>query len=194
MTQTHRAVSYGRYELRLMPSSDTWRGIAYRGNVPIGPDLREATRDEVIVALKAQVDAAETEHREIRERDGFPGVAEVHMALKQIAISKGQDAMLHAHMRAPDMCLTATELAAAAGSQHYEAANSQYGKLGKKLAEELDWTPVPYDGLITWTFVLATGADAAGSPIAEAGPASQHWRWRMRPQIAQAIALLDGRP
>lgn len=190
MATNDRSISYGRYHLRLMPSGQAWRGAAYRSDTMIGPILAEPSREEVIAALKSQVDDAERLHAEARLRDGFPGPAEVHLALKQISVSKGQDAMLHAHMRAPDMCLTATELAAAAGSDRYETANSQYGKLGKRLAEELDWAPPTYDGLTIWTFALATGADDAGSPITEAGPASQQWRWRLRPQVAEAVRML----
>ncbi len=190
MTTNDRMVSYGRYVLRLMPSGQSWRGAAYRGDDRVGSILAEPSRDEVVEALKSQVDETERLHAEARSRDGFPGAAEIHLALKQISVSKSQDAMLHAHLRAPNMCLTATELAAAAGSKHYEAANSQYGKLGKKLAEELDWTPPTYDGLTIWTFALATGADDTGGPINEAGPTSQQWRWRLRPQVAEAVRML----
>ena len=190
MAANDRSLSYGRYQLKLMPSGQAWRGAAYRGDVMIGTILAEPSREGIIAALKLQVDETERLHAEARERDGFPGPAEVHLALKQITISKGQDAMLHAHLRAPDMCLTATELAAAAGSDHYETANSQYGKLGKKLAEELEWSPPTYDEQTIWTFALATGVDDAGNPITEAGPASQQWRWRLRPQVAEAVRML----
>lgn len=191
MTQSDSAIPYGRYLLKLAPSTGIWRGLAYRGDMAVGEQVREPTRDEAIAAMKAQIAAIEKHYREIRQRDGFPSASEVHLALKQIKIANGQEAMLQAHLKAPDMCLTATELAAAAGSTHYETANSQYGKLGKALAEELDWTPAPFDGLITWTFALATGVNDAGSPINEAELESQNWRWRLRPQVAEAVAMRD---
>lgn len=191
MSGSDRSVSYGRYVLKLAPSADTWRGLAYRGDVAVGEQVREPSRDEAVAALKAQIAAVEKEYRDVRQRDGFPSASEVHLALKQIKITRGQEAMLQAHLKAPDMCLTATELAAAAGSAHYETANSQYGKLGKALAEELDWTPPPFDGLVTWTFALATGVNDVGTAIDEAELESQNWRWRLRPQVAEAVAMRD---
>ena len=190
MTDNDRSVSFGRYLLKFVPSGSVWRGASYRGDERVGAILSEATKDEVVAALKRQIDEIDREFAEARARDGFPCAAEVHLALTRIPISKGQDAMLHAHLRAPDMILTATQLAKAAGSDHYEAANSQYGKLGKKRADQLDWSPPHVNGGAIWTFALATGANDSDRSIDTVEPDSDHWKWRLRPQIAEALTML----
>src|SRR3546814_1352343 len=37
------------------------------------------------------------------------------------------------------------------GYDSYVSANSQYGALARKLAEELDWNPPVFNGVPTWT-------------------------------------------
>ena len=77
-------------------------------------------------------------------------------ALKKImpSLSDGHLAMLKAHCRAPNRCLTATQLADAAGYANDSAANLQHGFVGKLLWEELptdfQWatTPISYTHLL----------------------------------------------
>ena len=82
--------------------------------------------------------------------------------------------------------MTATELATAGGYDSYVSANSQYGALARKLAEELEWNPPEFNGVPTWTFALATGADGESRADMEALGYEQ-WRWKLRPEIAAAL-------
>jgi hypothetical protein len=82
--------------------------------------------------------------------------------------------------------MTATELADAGGYDSYVSANSQYGTLGRKLAEELEWEPPTFKGVPTWTFALATGADGDTRADMEAVGFAQ-WRWKLRAEIAEAL-------
>lgn len=117
---------------------------------------------------------------------GYPTAAEVRAALASIRMTDGQQAMLNAHLAADDNIMSATELAATGGYDSYVSANSQYGTLGRKLAEELEWHPPQHEGVTTWTSTLATGADGdTRADIKAIGLAE--WRWKLRPEIVAAL-------
>lgn len=94
--------------------------------------------------------------------------------------------MLNAHLWAADNTMTATELATAGGYASYVSANSQYSALGRKLAEEMEWSPPEFKGVPTWTLALATGADGYTRADMEAMGFAQ-WRWRLRPEVVTAL-------
>src|SRR3546814_15508731 len=77
------------------------------------------------------------------------------------------------------------------GYDSYVSANSQYGALARKLAEELDWNPPVFNGVPTWTFTLATGADGDTRADMEAVGYDQ-WRWTMSPEIAERAEERSG--
>jgi hypothetical protein len=84
---------------------------------------------------------------------------------------------------APGWAATATELAAAAGYATYHPANRQYGELAKLVAEALHFTPPRRaDGTHRYWTTLSTG-----DPEQEA---SEHFRFVMRPELAEALAGL----
>ena len=56
-------------------------------------------------------------------------------ALQTIEINEAQKEMLKAHFNALNRSITYTELANAAGYDDHEVANSQYGRLGRKIGE-----------------------------------------------------------
>ena len=98
-------------------------------------------------------------------------------------LSDSHVAMLKAHHRASDQTLTATELAAAAGYSSYSATNLQYGNVGKYLYEALPTElSTRADGSLVYTSALATAGERTG--------AEEHWRWKLRPQVAFAIETL----
>ncbi|WP_188762539.1 hypothetical protein [Sandarakinorhabdus glacialis] len=82
--------------------------------------------------------------------------------------------------------MTATELATAGGYDSYVSANSQYGALGRKLAEELEWNPPKSSGVPTWTFALATGADGDNHVDPDTVEYAQ-WRWKLRTEVVEAL-------
>ena len=98
-------------------------------------------------------------------------------------LSDGHLAMLRAHFRSPNHRITATQLADAANYSNYNAANLQYGNVGKLLYEEypLD-IPRHSDGSLVYTFMLAT----AGNKEAD----EKEWVWEMRPEVVSAIEAL----
>lgn len=177
---------YGRHVIRSMKIGGGWSARAFRGKAAVGAVLTGATEDAAILAIKAALDAARGEQRALRSADGYPTAAEVRAALASIRMTDGQQAMLNAHLAADDNIMSATELAAAGGYDSYVSANSQYGTLGRKLAEELEWHPPQHEGVTTWTSTLATGADGdTRADIKAIGLAE--WRWKLRPEIVAAL-------
>ncbi len=92
-------------------------------------------------------------------------------------MTAAQRAMLLGHARAPGHCLSMSAIAELGGYTSFEAANTQYGRLGAGFAAALD-----IDGLAQKTQMLATaGAERDGQG---------HWQWTMRPQLVQALREL----
>ncbi|MBY2930705.1 hypothetical protein FIM10_18660 [Sphingomonadales bacterium 56] len=174
-----------------MTSAGEWKARALRGTRVASETVVGPTRDAAVLAVKEFLDERAAELRSKRGPDGYPSVEEVRDALEQIVIGRSQRTMLEAHLEAPDRILTATQLAEAAGYDDYVVANSQYGGLGRALAEEMEWEPAERsDGLPIWTFALATDADhdARKRGIEVTG----HWRWQLRPQVAEAYSQVRG--
>lgn len=180
-------VIYRRHSIKTMKSGDGWQALARRGRVAIGEVVTGLTQEAVIVMVKRQLDEAAANQRSLRGLDGFPTVDEIRAAWPHLKFNKAQDAMFTAHLNAPNHILTATQLAQAAGYDDYGVANSQYGLLGRALAEELDWEPQKRkDGNPIWTLTLATDAD--GEAREEGEEITGHWRWRLRPEIVAVLS------
>ena len=179
-------VTHRRHSIKTMKSGDNWQAKAFRGKTAIGEIVTAPTEESAILMVTRQLDEAAARQRAKRGADGFPTVDEVRAALPHLKFNRAQGAMLAAHVKAPDHVLTATQLAQDAGYDDYVVANSQYGQLGRALAEELDWEPpMRRDGNPIWTLTLATDAD--GSAREEGEDVSGHWRWRLRPEIVSAL-------
>lgn len=177
-------VQYRRHNIRTMKQTSDWAALAFRGKTAVGPRQTGSTEEAAILAVKDYLDSAHEENVAQRGTDGYPTANDVESALARVDFTPAQRAMLTAHFWAPEHIMTATALAEAGGYDSYSAVNSQYGLLGRKLSEELDWQPPLIDGVRTWTYTLATGADEA-----EPGDAKDlsHWRWKLRPQIVDAL-------
>lgn len=181
MSDINNPVTYGRYTIRAMKVSSGWQARAFR-NMNIASQIENAnTRDAAILMVKAHLDDASAVERATRGPDGYPTSTTVRAALDQIQMTDGQLNMLNAHLDAPNHTLTATQLSQAAPYRDYQAANIQYGLLGRLLAEEMGWHPDKRnDGTPVWTTALATDANAD-----EAGEGQ--FRWQLRPQIVHAL-------
>jgi hypothetical protein len=99
--------------------------------------------------------------------------------------------MLDAHLNAPDHCITATQLAEAAGYENYNAANLHYGTLGEMVSKETGYIPRrTTTGPTISTYALATDAretcpDAARRLAADHG---DEFVWHLRPQVVEALS------
>lgn len=93
--------------------------------------------------------------------------------------------MLKAQYTAPGHVITATRLAEAAGYANYNAANLQYGTLGRKLALYLGYLPPKYKtGERMWWQTLSSGNEASSQTI------DGHFEFVMRPEMAAALKEL----
>jgi hypothetical protein len=177
-------ITHGPYTIKTVKTGETWQARAFRGDHIASGIHRGSSREEALLAVKAELDAASAAERAARGPDGYPTVDAVEGGLSRIwrHTTPAQQQMLAAHLGAPGCILTATQLAAAAGYADYGLANLHYGKLGRMLAEEMDWHP----GTEMWTFALATDANAA--PGAEM--ATGEWKWQLRPEVVEAAGRL----
>ncbi|MER8848547.1 hypothetical protein [Mesorhizobium australicum] len=175
---------YRRFVIKSMKVSGEWNARAFRAETTVGGKRSGPTEQAAILAVKEELDLLQSEQRALRI-GGYPTVNEVRAAFDAISITSEQQAMLNAHCQAVDHIMTATELAHAGGYDSYVSANSQYGGLGRKLAEELEWVPpMNKKGVPTWTFALATGADENGSTSPDR--MDEHWRWKLRQEVVEA--------
>lgn len=82
--------------------------------------------------------------------------------------------MLRIHYHSPKHTVTATQLAHAMGYSKYPAVNSQYGRLGRSVGEQLNFSPkgVKLGVLVTFQYIKG------------------EWHWTMRPEVTQALEEL----
>jgi hypothetical protein len=104
------------------------------------------------------------------------------LSLRDKHLPSSHFAMLRAQCRAPDATITATQLAAAADYENYNAANMQYGTLAFNLAGLLGFTPTLQrrDGSLCWWTTLSVEGEG---PYEDA----PHFHFVMRPELIQAL-------
>jgi hypothetical protein len=191
-TPPHTAAS-GRFAIRTFKAGTGWQARAYRGDTPFGEIKRAKSEPAAIAAVTAMLEAVEAADRDSREHNGFPGAAAVRQALQVIAATPQQRAMLQAHFKAPAHVMTAKGLAEAVGQTDFRYANSQYGKLGHILADELGWSPDKQDdGTILWITSMATGVPSADATAPDRGPETGEFLWQLRDQMVAALTTPEG--
>ena len=173
---------YRRHKLLSARHKGKYKGRVWKGNELL-KEIEGDGIDDVLAKLKEFVDSRFQD--QIDGEINVPEVAEYVQALRLMLghFTDGHMAMLRAHYNANDQCITATQLAEAAGYSNYGAANLQYGNIGKAIYEELLMAlPTRKDGTPIYTYALAT----AGDPTSE----EEHWVWKLRPEVSQAIEIL----
>ncbi len=151
----------------------TWNNLGYR----FGRQFGEASPDQIggvydqLAILWERVWGVGSE----REGSAAPS-AEQYLAAfgKLSSVTDSQIQMLRLHYNAPGRTITATQLSHAAGYSHYSIANSQYGRLGRLVGEQLEYNPMKERLGTLVTFEKRQG----------------EWHWIMRPQVAEALERL----
>lgn len=152
--------------------------------------ILEPERDSVAAAIAAVRAAIEERHRErlARRKNGVPTAAEFAEALELMAgdLPDGHRGMLRAHRCAPGRTLTSREIARAGGYADFEAANLQYGLLGRRIAELLNYRPDRRrsDNQPIWTKTLAAGQPHQASGL---------WTWTMHENSPRQWTRSDGK-
>ena len=181
MTTLNSPTEYRGYVLVSRFHDGEFRGRAQKGKDRF--DVLGSGLEDVVTRLMSHVDARLDQI--VAARLSPPSSTEYVEAVKKIlgGLSDGHIAMLRAHYMAPNRSMTATQLAEAAGYKAYGAANLQYGLVGKALFEEL---PVKLlkraDGTLIYTSALAEAGNQSGP--------EDHWVWKMRAEVAEAVREL----
>jgi len=185
--------AHGKYLIKFGPRGQLCQAKAFINDRQIGETIVADSEEEALSDLRAYLDNRENQIAAGRGTDGAPSAMEYAEAFDRLGkLPAGYEAMLEAHLNAPDYCITATQLAEAAGYENYNAANLHYGRLGQMLAEELSYNPPKReDGSVIWT---ATIAWPDGEPdieqlvrAAERRLDDGHFEWIMRPQLVEAL-------
>jgi len=180
---------YGRHVIRTMQRGNEWQGRAFRGKSTVTGLHVGTDETSVITSIKDELSRHARSQLAARGDDGYPTTDEVRDAFNSLKMTKNQQDMLWAHIAAPDHVLTARQIGKAGGYSGYEAANSQYGRLGKLLADELNWVPPKgRNGQTIWTNALALSAND------DQDRDESEWHWRLRPQIVEALSAQAQKP
>jgi predicted HNH restriction endonuclease len=102
-------------------------------------------------------------------------------ALRTVAITETDLALLRAQYTAPEHTLSPAQMAKEMGWSAWSAANLVYGALAHRIADALHYQPGPFDDPSGdhWWFTLSYWNDEA-----EMGDDNQ---WIMRPELVQAL-------
>jgi len=177
---------YRRHKILAAYHDGAYRGRAWKSNNLL-IELVGSSLDDVLTQLRARIDGHLSD--QAASRTAPPAKREYVEAFRKMLpdLTAGHIAMLRAHCKATERCLTAGQLAKAAGYRSYGAANLQYGLVGRMLFDELS-TDLPRraDGSLIYTCALAA------APSNHAEPEEQ-WVWEMLPEVAAAIEELGFR-
>jgi 5-methylcytosine-specific restriction protein A len=148
----------------------TWHNLGYR----LGGHFGDQPPEQIDQAFELLAEAYEPSGPG-RNQVPAPSSQQYMAALRRIGIlTDRQIQMLRIHYYAPDRTITATEMARSMGHEHYSFANSQYGRLGRLVGEQLDYNPMQERLGTLVTFDKRRG----------------EWHWLMRPEVAQALESL----
>lgn len=193
--ESHR---HGRYVIRSGPLRGAWAANAFRHDTRVAA-ASGASREEAVANVVSELDRLDGEARAGRDADGAPPAAVYAEAFARLLpdMPASYYAMLRAHLAAPELLISATRLAAAAGYTGYSGANLHYGLLGQRVADEIGFDPPRRDdGTEVWTCAIARDPGAghetghAPDPALRSDVDSGHFEWQLRPQVAEALRSL----
>ena len=149
----------------------SWRNLGYRLGRQFGDETTERV-DEVFDIL------ADDFNKQASQNSGSkaaPSAEQYVAAFRQVSnVSDSQIQMLRSHYHAPARTITASQMARAIGYDHYSVANSQYGRLGRLVGDQLAYNPMKERLGTLVTFEKRQG----------------EWHWLMRPEVVQALEIL----
>ncbi|WP_412546238.1 hypothetical protein [Maricaulis sp. MIT060901] len=177
---------------RIIADDSSGKAIAqiYLGKRRVGERLEAETLEGVISAAKRWVSDRLSEQR-ARQREPNIGTRERYAEfLSTQSVSDHERTMLQEHARKGVM--TAEQIAHAARWESFSSANTQYGKLGRRIAEFVGLDPRTRDnGTPIWTTALAGDLGRGGDPN------TSHFEWQMHDELAEALVdagFLETRP
>lgn len=181
MHEEVKSIKSGKYTLVARLYKGEFHGFLWANGKVIEDDLADSL-DQAWRMVCSRLYAHLLSDAEVRSHIPHTAV-EVRQSFLNIEsrLSSGQKAMLRQHLKAENMCLTATQLAKAAGYKQYSGANLQYGLLGAMLYGEMPRVlPLRANGTPIMTFMIAEDVDMTQS-------SEEQWIWRMRKDIAEGL-------
>ncbi|HRK95325.1 MAG TPA: hypothetical protein PK694_03300 [Rhodospirillales bacterium] len=177
-----KTIQYGRFTLECRVLNGKRHATAFLNGRQILESEAKNT-NQALAGAKAALDIRERTWSNERREPHIGTVEDYIDAFSALPLAEHERLMLHAHANSDERGMTAGELAHAAGYKGYQAANSLYGALGKKVAQ-LAGLPfkkaLATDGFV-YTFALASGEQGKG----------EHWRWKMHPEVFEALRSLN---
>lgn len=180
-----KEIKIGRYSVRLGQFPDGYRYNIFNYDKSLFGNGIQATEEAVIEAARSQI-SHHTLKQQANRTNGIPTAEEFAEALTAIKPSNTQWSMLKAHYNAPGKKLTSTQLATVAGYQHLSVANIQYGVLGHKLSDYLDYEPLGKykNGDPLWITILVNHTGESFEDDTD------HFEHEMRPELAEALEMI----
>ncbi len=183
--QNIKVLKIGRYEVKVGKFPDGFRFNVFNHDKSLFDKGVEETEDAAVEAAKMLISKQQKE--KISKRiAGVPTATEFAEALTAIKPSDAHWDMLKAHYNAPGKKLTSTQLATVAGYEHLSVANAQYGVLGHKLSDYLNYEPLGKykNGDPLWITILV---DHAGESFEDD---TGHHKHELRNEVAEALEIL----
>ena len=183
MTDKRIVEEYRGYKLVAVLIDGTYKGQTWNPDGTKAESFEGTSLQDVITRQKDHVDKSILDRANARLTS--PVAVEYVRAFQNILQSLPDSylRMLKAHYKAPNRTITSTQLAEACEFHNYNAAVLHYGTLGSRLYEQLPIKlPTHKDGKLIYTFMLATEGDS--------GQDKTEREWKMRPEVADAIAQL----
>jgi hypothetical protein len=173
---------FQQYSIKTFTRPGKTSARAFIGEKPTKVAADAKTIADAVRDVEQQLTARDSAR--VAERlDGIPVAAEYADALAGLGtkIKKSHWKMLLVHLGALQNAMTTADIAKSAG---YASANTQYGALGRLVAEQLGFDPPRReDGTEIWTATLAETTDSSADEKA--------WHWTMRPQVAECLGSFD---
>jgi len=184
MADERKTEDYRRHQILAAFHKGKYQGRAWKDKKLV-LEIEGTSIDDVLKRLRTGID--QIYGARISLGAVSPKAVEYIEAFRKILneINDSQFAMLRAHYRAPNRCLTPAELADAAGYKDTGGVNIWYGFLGQWLFEELSASvSLPIEnGKPIYTFALA---DYIPDPVNPDG----HKVWKMHEEVASSIEAL----
>ncbi len=177
-----KTIQYGRFTLECRVLKGKVHGIAFLNGRQILKS-EAADTEEALAGAKAALDVRDRARSKERREPHIGTVEDYVDAFSALPLAEHERLMLHAHASSGDRGMTAGDLAHAAGYEGFQAANSLYGALGKKVAQlaGLPFKKALASKGFVYTFVLASGEQKKG----------EYWRWKMHPEVLEALRSLN---
>ena len=187
MSNRFGEIKIGRFTVRFKEGKTECKYVVYDSQMKKFSEGISSSKEKIIEEVQNSINTQKKAMVSSRI-NGIPTAHEFAKAFSSLKLSDGQWAMLKAHYNAKERKLTSSQLAEAANYEHFYAANTQYGTLGRDVCDYLDVKPpgTYNDGNPLWITILTLENSDAFED--ETG----HYQHTMRQEVADALEIVGG--